>query len=474
MEISKTGGLFTIIYLLIFVGAMHPALTLLSLVLVAVCAAHFALCDIRKCGVDLCKGILLLLVMQNPMIGLGAHLVGNTSDVLKLLTQIPFLVIAILWFIVRLRSLSQLHIAKKPWISFLALLAAIALSFLIGRGSMLAVLVNVRNLTVFYMTFEIGIVCLREKVHMEQLQVFFLKLAAVMFFAGLILLKADYPLYRAIGIHEVYIAKAAPFDEGALDYRFFTSLISKTYTRMGSLYYEPVSLAYFFAFALLMAFVGSWAKSWIKRVIPVAITSFGLLLTFGKGGYLIAALAVLCIFATRVLGVMFRRLPRKIHVTIIVACMLLGTAVFSIWYYQNIGAAASQHFWGIIQTWGSVTRQPWGYGLGTGGNAATILNESDQWLATGGETALMAFMYQLGIQGIVVFIWCINRIRCPFSEKNNFYSLFAFLPVILLGISLLQDNTFTPQCIVPFMLFQGGVFANTQTDDNQRWSGVKL
>lgn len=467
MKISKTGGLFTIIYLLIFVGAMHPLLTLLSLALVAVCAAQFALCDIRKCGIDLCKGILLLLVMQNPMIGLGARVAGNTDDALKLLTQIPFLTIAIIWFIVRLRSLSQLRIAKKHWISFLVLLGAIALSFLIGRGSMLAVLVNVRNLTVFYMTFEIGLVCLREKTHMEQLQIFFLKLAAVMFFAGLILLFAGYPLYRTLGIHEVYIAKAAPFGEGALDYRFYTSLISKSYTRMGSLYYEPVSAAYVFACALLVAFFGSWTNSWIKRVIPVAITGFGLLLTFGKGGYLIAALAVLCIFATRVLGMMFRRLPRKLHVAIIIFCMLLGTAGFSIWYYKNIGAAASQHFWGIIQTWGSVTRQPWGYGLGTGGNAATILNGSDEWLATGGETALMAFMYQLGIQGIAVFIWCINRTRTPFSEKNNFYSLFAFLPVILLGISLLQDNTFTPQCIVPFMLFQGGVFANTKTQNNQ-------
>lgn len=450
---------------------MHPALTFLSLALVAICAAQFALCDIRKCGIDLCKGILLLLVMQNPMIGLGAHLAGNTSDVLKFLTQIPFLTIAIIWFIVRLRSLSQLQVAKKPWVAFLALAAAIALSFLLGRGSMQAILVNIRNMTVFYMTFEIGIVCLREKTHMEQLQVFFLKLAGVMFFAGLILSEAGYPLYRALGIHEVYIAKAAPFDEGALDYRFFTSLVSKTYTRMGSLYYEPVSLAYFFSFALLVAFFGSWTTSWVKRVIPVAITGFGLLLTFGKGGYLIAALAVLCIFATRVLGVMFRRLPWKVLVTVTVLCMLLGTAGFSIWYYKNVGAAASQHFWGIIQTWDSVTKKPWGYGLGTGGNAATILNGSEDWLATGGETALMAFMYQLGIQGIVAFIWCINRTRSPFAEKNSFYSLFAFLPVILLAISLLQDNTFTPQCIVPFMLFQGGVFANTNNDINPQRIG---
>ena len=34
-------------------------------------------------------------VMQNPKIGLGAHLGGNTGDSLKLLTQIPFLTIAL-------------------------------------------------------------------------------------------------------------------------------------------------------------------------------------------------------------------------------------------------------------------------------------------------------------------------------------------------------------------------------------------
>ena len=58
---------------LILIGATAPFLTILSLgasVIVALCAAQSS---IQSPGPSICKGIILLLCMQNLMIGLGAH-----------------------------------------------------------------------------------------------------------------------------------------------------------------------------------------------------------------------------------------------------------------------------------------------------------------------------------------------------------------------------------------------------------------
>ena len=78
------------------------------------------------------------------------------------------------------------------------------------------------------------------------------------------------------------------------------------------------------------------------------------------------------------------------------------------------------------------------------------------WLSSGGETALMSFMYQLGMQGVLVFAICLTSTHIDFKNNDFRMIMYCYLPFILLGISLLQDNTYTPQCIVPFMLLQGG------------------
>ena len=123
---------------------------------------------------------------------------------------------------------------------------------------------------------------------------------------------------------------------------------------------------------------------------------------------------------------------------------------------KYIGAAIRPHIWGIQNTWENVLARPWGHGLGTGGNAAQILGgaNSEDWFGSGGETALMSYAYQIGLQGVLCFILCVFSTAV---QKANEFTPFFYIPIILVGVSLMQDNTFTPQCITAFMLLQGGV-----------------
>lgn len=443
---------------LILIGATAPFLTILSLgasVIVALCAAQSS---IQSPGPSICKGIILLLCMQNLMIGLGAHVANNSNGSISYLTQIPFIVIAVIWlsyFITDRLSGKALSKIEKM---FIALVLCVGISVIIGRGSIQSIAITIRNLIVFCMSFQIGRRNLRGKRDFSLFSSFLVKLSIILIFVGEFLLIGGYNLQKKLGIHEVYIAKGSPFPEGSLDARFYTTLIHTQYPRMGSLYFEPINLAYLFAAALVVSLFVSIYKDLFTKYICSGILLIGLLQTVGKGGYLIIGCIVCCFIFERFVQWFSAKVPSKrakkkiiIFITAIIVC-------FFIFYVKYIGAAIMPHIWGITQTWSNVIKRPWGYGLGTGGNAAQILGGADSadWYSTGGETALMSFCYQIGFQGIFFFIFVLLLTSV---RKSKCFTPFFYLPTILLGISLMQDNTFTPQCITVFMFLQGGAQA---------------
>lgn len=274
-----------------------------------------------------------------------------------------------------------------------------------------------------------------------------------------------YEIYKRIGINEVYIAKGAPIGN-SLGGRFYTTLIKKQYLRMGSLMYEPINLAYFYSFCSLISCFSTWTKDKLKRVFYILVSSIGLILTFGKGGYLIAISALLALLTHKILRNLKKTKSiseKKVYkLTFIVIAIFLSA--FSLYYYHNIGAAVNTHFWAIERTWKNILKHPYGHGLGTGGNAATTFNDTSKktWLETGGESALMSFTYQIGIQGSFCLIMCmLSFVNFNNKKLKNIEIVFKYIPLILIGLSIMQDNTFTPQCITPFMLALGYFYNNS-------------
>ena len=157
MKINKFYFCFFLIVFLMFLGSMNTILTYIALIGTVVCAILIGNYYLKSPSEEVCVGIIYLLVFQNFCIGTGAHLMGNNDSMLKYITQVPFLSIAIIWIINQFSYIKngkyRIDKAKK---SFIFLLICIAFSLLVGRGNIQSILVNLRNLTVFYMAFEIG------------------------------------------------------------------------------------------------------------------------------------------------------------------------------------------------------------------------------------------------------------------------------------------------------------------------------
>lgn len=454
MNVKKSYFYFICIATFILIGAANKWLTPIAVIGSGLCAIIISQ---QHRDITICKGIILLLIVQNLCIGLGSHFIGNTDSSLKLLTQIPFMVILIIWFlccvITNVRNLDKLQMY------FVYLLLSIVLGFIIGRGNIQAVLVNVRNLTVFFMIYEIGGKMISNEYEIRVINKFIVICALALSILGFIIMAGGYPMYRALGIHEVYIAKGAGFTEGGLDGRFYTSLFSDTsYIRMGSIIYEPINLSYFLAAGLICAtFNNPWQNN--KKLLSILIIGIGLFLTYGKGGYMIVGLTFAFVLAEKMFKWLSKRIGKKTYSLFIILVASICVYIFVQYYVSHIGLAVLNHIFGIQNTFANVLRRPWGYGLGTGGNAAfSVGNSTNDWLSSGGETALMSFMYQIGLQGVLFLILILVEIsKKIILRKTIFERAFFFIPYILLFVSLMQDNTFTPQCIAPYMLILGGL-----------------
>lgn len=440
----------------IFIGAISSTLTPIACVVAALVAFMAAEISQRSPSSSVCKGILTLLCLQNAAIGLGAHMGGNSSASLGYLTQIPFICIGIIWvYYYAADRFSHKPLAKID-VLFIILLVCILLAALIGRGTIQSMAITVRNLTVFYMVYKIGFFNLNTKEELYSFVRYLILFSVLLVIIGELLLLGGYPLQRAMGIHEVYIAKGSPFPEGTLDARFYTTLVKTEYLRMGSLYFEPINLAYLFSAALIASIFVPVYKDMLTKGILSAVLLLGLIQTVGKGGYLILGCVTGCFLVEKLFRWIFARFPnRKTRRNIIISVIFIVVIFFN-FYVKHIGAAIMPHIWGIQDTWENVLARPWGHGLGTGGNAAQIVGDAsrEDWFGSGGETALMSYAYQIGLQGVFCFVLCVLATAV---KKYNTFTPFFYIPIILLGVSLMQDNTFTPQCITAFMLMQGGV-----------------
>lgn len=466
-----SGGLHAIPWIVIFCGLIFlGAFAHLELVAVAlsfIACFIFVACAGNTSGLCI-STCLWLLLLQNAMVGLGAHLGGNTSSDLSLLTQVPFLLIASVFCGTLILSGTR-YVPRKggfqsKWIKVLVFL--ICALFLFGGASINAKLVAVRNLLMFYMGYKLAFnQCCKQgeclKV-MKQLTV--VGVVATVF--GILMMLQDVSFWQSIGIYEVYIAKQSPIQENSLGGRFYTSLNGVTdVMRMGSLYYEPVNLAYLLLAALIASFF-LWRSKQTIFLTPVLI-GVGLALTFGKGGYMLLAFLVVAYLGNKLLSALAGKTMHETRfVSYLICFAVIGTIAYT--YYRVVGGPVKPHFWAIEQTMSSILSNPIGHGIGSGGNMSGVVGASRY--ARGAESAIMTFGYQIGVLGILS-VFMILRDIADFAPKTDSLSAVTayYLPLALFAVSVLQENTFSPQCIFPMMVLVAALqrFAMGESELNE-------
>ncbi|WP_341780019.1 hypothetical protein [Levilactobacillus sp. HBUAS70063] len=423
--------------------------------------AGYYISKLRKQQELILYSIILILVLQNLIIGIGAHVSGNTNG-LTFLTQVPLIFTLGVFFGEGILNI-EFDSVTVPFV--LLLLVAVG-SMAFGHGSAGSILANIRNLSFFYIVYEISSkVTSSERFSAVKFCRHLLRLAVIIIVIGIVLLIGGYSLYNWIGINEVYNAKSASALQmnGALDGRFYTDVFGVHVTRMGSLYYEPVNLGYLLVGILIFLLMFQWTKNKLESLLMESFVFIGVILTFGKGALLALFLILLAPTIHKVVKkVLFFFSDFSIYTCMIVLVSLF-VYLYSNFYYMVYGGAVGNHFTAISETWVNIIAQPLGHGLGTGGNAAATLNsglEESSWLSTGGETAFLSFGYQIGLIGIVllaVTFFNVGKksiISSSFlkkSERSNLIRL-AYVPVVLIIISIFQDNTYAPQCIAIYMM----------------------
>ena len=379
--------------LTIFLGALLR-LEMLAVVLAGLIAFIYASCSISTSSTNI-QVCLWLLLLQNFLIGTGAHLGGNSSDSLSLLTQVPFILILIL-FICRYvngTAVRRSNSLKTPWIW--VLLVLIGALFFIGGSSITSKLVAIRNLLMFYMGYVVAYDQCQMMDDPSKMLKQIVRVSAFAVIFGIFMLAQPVSFWQQIGLTEVYIAKQSPIVDGTMGGRFYTSLDGVTdLLRMGSLYYEPVNLSY-----LLLS--GMCASAVLIRnkktgIALLVLLSIGYILTFGKGGFIFLAFLLIVCLAYLLLSKLGNTESRRMKLTVYFACVLaLGVIAYA--YYIFVGGPVRPHFWALEQTMGSIIHNPIGHGLGTGGN----MSDAGSDYSRGAESAVMTIGYQIGIIGII-------------------------------------------------------------------------
>lgn len=133
---------------------------------------------------------------------------------------------------------------------------------------------------------------------------------------------------------------------------------------------------------------------------------------------MIAFLGICCITGEKILRTFLKQ--SKMIRKIIIGVGIIGTFLFVKFYISHYGLAVLNHIWGIMNTWQNVLQKPYGHGLGTGGNAAQVLSSTaGDWLSSGGETALLSYIYQIGLQGGLAFILAVLSTKAKLPKEKT-------------------------------------------------------
>lgn len=455
-------GLFSIMSLLFILSSTNKIMTIIGLLLFLIFAIYGNVKYVRTGDVIIAKLIVTAILFQNFFIGIGAHVFSNNSDSLSLVTQFPFLLILISGIF----SLVYKRIDKRD-IWFLVFLILCTVYCFIGKGSISVKLVYFRNFTAFYFVFLCGKHYLDTKEKIDVFLKYITKLAVLAGVFGILISCLGESGYEFFGVNEIYIAKRYTVWEG-LPGNFYTMFNGKWVSRMASFYFEPVNFSYFMAFSAIISFC---RKKW-KIFVFLILCEF---LTFGKGGWFVLIAFLGVTLAHTIVQKIFDNWETKKIKNVILLLSLFGSGCFGTIFYLFLTSkfGGYLHFYGLITAVKYISERPWGYGMGSAGNLVKGLEMSAGH--TVAEAGLANMGYQIGVFGMALFIGIVMSLSINITAfiDDNKYKKFKvlatgslYIPFILLLVFLLQENTFSIQCMTMYMLILGALSAGEESKNN--------
>lgn len=454
LRVHKYCGYIVLIITMLTMGILvpcHYVVLLLTMVIYMLLLNRW----IKTKSLAVLKLIIISILLQNTMMGIGMHCFGVAGEDITLFSQVPtmFIYIAGAWIIIL-----QLNNRYHYW--FYLYITIILFNYFIGTNkSLVSLAYNTRNFTVFYMAFVMGAYFIDNKEKFNEFCEFVINVSIIAAIVGVIGCITNSQLYIWLGAAEVASVKmlnTGVYIVDGLPGYFLGDFFGTYYRRLASLFLEPVNFSSFMALSVILKATD------LKNIKDLVIFVFLIVcnfLTFGKGGLLIDTVSIIALIMYHVL-VKQLKLGKKgvfqiIKWGLIISVIILGIIYGTLYSYN-------MHFYAIKITMKALLKNPFGFGIGSVGNVNKAVVQSGTYL--GAETGVLNFWCQLGIEGVIVFAMLIFRMsRDGFKtivDKRHF--VFALMPIILFLVFIFQENIFTTQVITGYMFVIGYISSKKQ------------
>jgi len=357
------------------------------------------------------KEVFFLLLISVSVLHFAARLVkhgwGTFSPLWTDLVGLGFLAILIIAFF---RGQANPFLTRTAYLRFFAILPV---CYFVGRSLPL----DARHLkAVFRLTVGAGVV----------LSLFGL--------AELFLLRD--PFWKKAGVIEFFAAKGTAVWTAASVkfYNWYTWDFGFPLRRMISLILEPTTLAEFLAGTTLLAAFSGFFHG-LKRKAAVFLLLIGLVLSFGKGGWVIFMVGAFIIL-----------LKEHRTLAIIIGVLFLAFGTLFIIYNIQSGGNIPIHVRGFYEGARYAVGHPLGSGLGSGGVFAALFGPKQRF--QGKESTLGSMLVQTGLLGTIVYaafflllIRQLFRISAVYSARTDGEPIYRSARVLsgcLVGIFLVS------------------------------------
>ncbi len=254
---------------------------------------------------------------------------------------------------------------------------------------------------------------------------------------------------------------------GALHTHLFIGGRPVWFRRMASFVGNAISLGYFLAAFLLLAFV--CLRNTPAKLVLLIVGSAGLIMTLSKGAWFYAASAAY-------FYLMFRG-GRRRWLLMVPAYVILSVAMIG--PIRSLRTTVGTHLLGLALPLSNLPSQPLGAGLGTGGNLG--LDKSVKSVmaarATGAESGVGTVAYQMGLPGILVLLVALLTVlhalaslkaRAPDADRKRRLAAAMALVLALFVCMLLQENALN--VTISFLpMSYAGLLAGTERRTGAVW-----
>lgn len=386
---------------------------IMSLVIIIITIA------IYKCNnsrVDLTTVLTLpvmLSAFQNVYLGFFSEYLSTTS--IQILTISNFLYACFIFLILFLNEHKQIQNDNMFAAFVLLVIYSVSSIVFLSSINVISSVSSMRNIISVFLFFFIGVMA-SEQVNIDRLQKVILTIALIVVLVGFYEVFINKSMWTTLNITDLWTKKGIRVQVSGLPTNFYSSerINGERIRRMTSTFADPVNLGAFLFAGLCIA----WFRN--NKFITILI-GFAIVLSVSKGAFL-GILIFICVYA-------YYYSSKLMFFGMIGVSGVTGL-LFLLYALRTSANSVFLHFSGLSAAFKNLLSHPLGLGLGSTGVLARQFSGFSANVEIT-ETGLGMIIGQLGIVGLIVFVYFFFRIYKMSMNLENKREIVLCLSLVL-------------------------------------------